>query len=75
MKKFILVLTLFVSLSAFAQDPPPPPGDASSGGGPIGGSAPVGGGLAVMAVLSLSFAAWKKYSVSRSDLEHNPDRH
>lgn len=52
MKKKFLSLTAFgfllIGLNCFAQGPPSPPVDPSAGGGPVGGSAPLGEGIAVM---------------------------
>jgi hypothetical protein len=61
--KRIIILIIFVSgyLSLYSQAPPPPPGDPTSGGtnGPVGGSAPLDGGLSVLVALGVVYAAKK----------------
>jgi hypothetical protein len=56
MKKNIIKLVLFSCLliagqQLLAQGPPNPPGDPSLQGPPVGGSAPVGGGLVLLLVM------------------------
>lgn len=67
MKRLIFAgLIIFLSSSLFAQGgPPEPPDNPATGGGPIGGSAPVGDGIAALLILSSAYAAIK-YSRSKN---------
>jgi len=53
----VVVTGLFNSLSA---QPPRPPHRPPSGGNPIGGSAPIDGGMSIMILLSAAYGT-KKY--------------
>ncbi|MCX6307116.1 MAG: hypothetical protein NT040_19290 [Bacteroidetes bacterium] len=63
MKKafFILSFLTVFSVTLMAQPaPPPPPASANEGGnGPIGGGAPIDGGLATALLMVAGFGAWK----------------
>ena len=72
MKKQLIKLigiSLLVSLPTIFSVAQPNPGQNSGGGplsgGPIGGSAPVGGGLVIMLVLSAAYAGKKAYNFKR----------
>jgi len=58
----VILMALAPSILIFAQ---PNPGQNSGstpvGGGPIGGNAPIGGGLAIMLVLGAAYAGKKAY--------------
>ncbi len=62
MKKILIKLTFIIaltisSIALLAQGPPPPPGDPTSGGvGPVGGPAPIGGGIAILLSLGAATA-------------------
>lgn len=66
-KTYILgLLFTALSLGVQAQDPPPPPPDPSGGGnGPVGGGAPLGSGLIVLAGLGLAYGAAKVFVMKR----------
>lgn len=61
----IFSLTLFLAIAtspAFSQSsppPPPPPNPGNSSPGPVGGSAPVGGGVALLVLMALSYGVVK----------------
>ena len=65
MKKIIFILA-FLTIGSFtlpAQPPPAPPSNAGNGGnGPVGGGAPVDGGLATALVMVAGFGAWKLFN-------------
>jgi hypothetical protein len=67
LKKLLFAgLIILLSSSLFAQGgPPDPPDNPNAGGGPIGGSAPVGDGIAALLILSSAYAAIK-YSRSKN---------
>ena len=60
---FILSFLAVFSVTLMSQPaPPPPPASANEGGnGPIGGGAPIDGGLAVALFMVAGFGAWKWY--------------
>jgi hypothetical protein len=70
-KVFILVVVFFSNCLLTLADPPGPPdpggppggGGVPVGGGPLGG--PVGDGLIMLLVLSVTYAAWKVYSIRK----------
>jgi hypothetical protein len=70
-KLFILsVFTFFFGLTLLAQAPPAPPSSANNGGtnGPVGGSAPIGGGIVMLLTMGAGYAIKKlsdKYFASR----------
>jgi hypothetical protein len=71
MKKNIIKLILFSCLIVAgqqlpAQGPPNPPGDPSLQGPPVGGSAPVGGGLEILLVMALAYGSKKTYKLWKS---------
>jgi len=61
MKRILFTTIVFFTLSLClpAQNPPPPPSHGSKGG-PVGGGAPIGGGLFIMLALGSAYAG-KKY--------------
>ena len=74
MKKHILMKSIFAKLSLFvllialsglinsaSAQPPRPPSRPPSGGNPIGGNAPIDGGLSIMILLSAAYGGTKKY--------------
>ena len=64
----VLVFTLFFSMSSIAQ-PPPPPGNTGSGAGgtPIGGNAPIGGGLFILLGLGAAYGSRKVYQLVQEE--------
>lgn len=52
-----LISLFLISVAAFAGDPPPVGGDPTQdpGGTPIGGSAPIGSGIALIVSLGLAY--------------------
>jgi hypothetical protein len=78
MKKNIIKLVLFSCLliagqQLLAQGPPNPPGDPSLQGPPVGGSAPVGGGLELLLVMGLVYGSKKTYKLWKKDAEELED--
>jgi len=72
MKKFIAILSITVfslalSINVNAQGPPPPPGGAQSGDNPIGGNAPLGGGLFVLLGMGAAYGGRKLYQLRQED--------
>jgi len=65
----VLVFTLFFSMSVDAQGPPPPPGDSNhhAGGTPIGGNAPIGGGLFILLGLGAAYGSRKVYQLVQEE--------
>lgn len=66
MKKFLISIMILLSLTLtsnhlFAQGPPEPPVDPGDGGGPVGGSAPIGGGIAILLSLGAAYGGRKLY--------------
>lgn len=70
-KIFIPLIASFVfmlSISTFAADPPPVGGDPTGGtGNEIGGSAPVGSGLALIIGLGLAYGTKRTYQLSKEE--------
>jgi hypothetical protein len=68
MKKQIIriaVIAILVAAPTLITLAQPNPGENSGGavgGGPIGGNAPIGGGLAIMLALGAAYAGKKAYS-------------
>jgi len=60
----LLMAGLCITDSASAQPPPPPPtgGTGSSQDQPIGGTAPIGGGLILLLSMGAGYAIKKFYS-------------
>ncbi len=72
MKKRILTIALILvfvvaSTVLYAQGPPPPPVDPETGGGPVGGSAPVGNGMAVLLTLAAAYGYRKASRLKQKD--------
>ncbi|MCK9451324.1 MAG: hypothetical protein M0Q90_06495 [Bacteroidales bacterium] len=74
MKKILVKLTFIIALTIsstalLAQGPSDPPGDPGSGGGAVGGSASVGGGIAILLSFGAAYGGRKlyKYWQSRKD--------
>ncbi len=68
----IMVLFLLVaSLQGFSQngDPPEPPGShGQTGNQPVGGGAPIGSGLLVLAMMGAGYGAVKYYNRRKNTL-------
>ncbi len=60
---------MICGLALLSQTPPPPPNDPSNGGsnGPVGGGAPIGEGIAVLALLGLAYTAKKVFHLTKKD--------
>jgi len=72
MKKRLLLLVFLLGFgicSVLAQAPPPPPANAGSGGGPIGGGAPIDGGIALYLLLLTGYAGRNLYQKRKSQAE------
>lgn len=74
MKKILLKLTFIIaltisSIALLAQGPPPPPGDPGLEGPPVGGSAPIGGGIAILLSLGAAYGGRKVYKYWQSQKE------
>ncbi len=72
-----LGLFLIISSSLYADAPPPPGGNpvtgrAGANATPIGGGASIGGGLLILAVLGVGYAA-KKWYDTRLDTAKSTD--
>lgn len=66
----LLIFTLVFSFSSLSAQspPPPPPGGSGDGDTEIGGDAPAGGGIFLLASFVLAYAGRKAYS-ARKKLE------
>lgn len=75
MKKYpiitVLVLVfIFIANLAFSQGGPPnPPGDPGTGGGPVGGAAPIEGGIGFLLGLAAAWGGRKLYQLRKNKLE------
>jgi hypothetical protein len=56
-----------------AQGPPNPPVDPSLQGPPVGGGAPIGGGLELLLVMGLAYGSKKTYKLWKKDAEELED--
>jgi len=69
---FIIALTISSTALLAQTGPPNPPDNPESGGGPVGGHAPIGGGLAIMLSLGAAYGGRKVYCFwqqQKEDLE------
>jgi len=78
MKKIIAQLSLSTvlllsSTALLAQGPPPPPEDPNAGGGPVGGSTPIGSGIAVLLTLGAAYGTRKVYQYWKNQKEELED--
>ncbi len=59
----VLMFTMLMQVSSYADDPPPPPpnggNDPTGNGGQIGGGAPVGSGLLILMGLGGCYGGYK----------------
>lgn len=74
MKKYTIITLLtfalvFVVNIAFSQGPPNPPGDPGTGGGPVGGAAPIEGGIGFLLGLAAAWGGRKLYQLRKNKLE------
>jgi hypothetical protein len=53
----------------FAQGPPNPPTDPSLQGPPVGGGAPIGGGIELLLVMGLAYGSKKTYKIWKKNSE------
>jgi hypothetical protein len=60
-KILIFSFLLIASQQLIAQGPPPPPGDPSLQGPPVGGSAPIGGGIEILMLMAVGYGTRKSY--------------
>ena len=67
MKK-IMILGAFVFITGidFGQAPPPPTQQGQSGNQPLGGGAPIAGGLGILLALAAGYGAKKVYDARRN---------
>ena len=69
-KSFLILAGIVAAMSlssvSFAQ-PPAPPAAGGNGGSsePIGGSAPIGGGIALLLTMGAAYGAKKVYSIRK----------
>ncbi len=63
-----MLLFAFTYLS-FASDPPDPGGSPQADNPPIGGDAPIGGGLFILIGLGAAYGGRKIYKLGEKDLE------
>ncbi len=71
MKKILIKLSFIAaftiaSTALLAQGPPEPPGDPGEGGGPVGGSAPIGSGIAILLTLGAAYGGRKVYKAFKN---------
>ncbi len=62
------VISLLITTSLYAQNPPPPPDLPTGEGGnnvPVGGGAPLGGGIAILVALAAGYG-YRIFKVKRS---------
>lgn len=69
MKKVIFTAAFLVigGIALMSQTPPPPPENAGSGGGPVGGGAPIGEGIAMLALLGVAYGAKKVFNFTKKE--------
>jgi hypothetical protein len=78
MKKNILKTVLMLCFVIggqllLAQGPPNPPVDPSLQGPPVGGGAPIGGGLELLLIMGLAYGSKKTYKLWKKDAEELED--
>lgn len=66
-KSFLTTLILLLGAGAFAQGPPEPPGHGQVTDQDVGGSAPIGGGLAILLGLGAAYGGRKMYQYWKSN--------
>jgi len=76
MKKFIagtVFFVLVIVVTTFAQMPPHPNVGIGTGSGnvPVGGGAPIEGGLLIMLSLAVGYGARRIYEIRKKGLEEN----
>jgi hypothetical protein len=71
LKLLIFGLLLIVGQQLLAQGPPNPPGDPALQGPPVGGSAPIGGGLELLLVMGLAYGSKKTYKLWKKNSEES----
>lgn len=73
MKKAILIiamlLVILVPVILTAQPFPPEPYSSGTGTNPVGGGAPIGGGLLILLSLALGYGSKKIYDVRKKVLD------
>ncbi len=65
----IALLVAAPTLLTLAQPNPGQNSDGAVGGGPIGGNAPIGGGLAIMLALGAAYGGKKAYNAQKQTEE------
>jgi len=74
-KRFVRIagtlLMVMIGSAVFAQDPPPPPngGHGQSGNQQPGGSAPIGGGIALLIGLAAMYGSKKVFDARKKLME------
>lgn len=66
----VMAFAMFLSLSLSAQQPPHPSqnGDGSNvGGAPVGGAAPIDGGLSLLLLAGAAYGARKVYNLKKDN--------
>lgn len=62
-----IVAMVFLSFGLFSQTPPHPNGGGGPGSGntPVGGAAPIDGGLAMLIIMGAAYGSKKLYRVNK----------
>ncbi len=68
-KLILSFLLMFAVTIVFANDGPPDPGGGTSGEPPLGGGAPIGGGLFILLGLGAAYGGKKLYDLRKEKLE------
>ncbi len=65
LKLILIILLLGAGSQLYSQGPPSPPENPNSGGGPVGGSAPITGGIGILLALGAAYGSKKVYNAWR----------
>ncbi len=74
-KTLLFTGMLIAGSQLLAQGPPNPPGDPSGGGnvGPVGGSAPITGGIEMLLLMGLAYGSKKTWAYWKAKKENIED--